>query len=184
MGRPTRWSTRRSRSRRTESHPLDPNQALRGGLGLGFSKVAFAKPPRRAHHRVGAPSRPGAPLTEPDKCCSHPALRDDGCYPAVSRISTSPIPGPASSAPPGLRCTWRHHRRRGLPLQEPGLARHRSFLRCQTQKGALGSTHRPGLITSTQRNRVRSFQQEAGPPLPSVHRADRAVRDSRRMRAD
>src|SRR5690606_12763922 len=26
--------------------------------------------------RVEAPGLPGAPLTEPDKCCSHPALRD------------------------------------------------------------------------------------------------------------
>jgi len=28
--------------------------------------------------RVGAPGYPGAPLTEPYKCCSHTALRGDG----------------------------------------------------------------------------------------------------------
>ena len=28
--------------------------------------------------RVEAPGHPGAPLTEPDLCCSHPALRDGG----------------------------------------------------------------------------------------------------------
>src|SRR5512133_2624078 len=44
-----------------------------------------------------APRSPGAPLTEPDLCCSHPALRDSGLsIPASAGFRPRAIPGSTS----------------------------------------------------------------------------------------
>src|SRR5213075_2200258 len=97
--------------------------------------------------RVGTPSRPGAPLTEPDLWASHPALRDTavpdglgGGRALVSGVSVvwggqvmrrqskapSAIPVPASA---GVgRCRVRRedrHRRQGRPFRGSRL-RHRA----------------------------------------------------------
>jgi hypothetical protein len=69
-GPPRKLPTRRLLRQPQGHHRLAPNQALRAALGLGFSKGAFAKPPRRAHRgspRNASPSARIAPGAREDR---------------------------------------------------------------------------------------------------------------------
>jgi hypothetical protein len=69
--------------RRDRDPPTDPPAPLPGpscARACGRARVRQGGD----LHRVGAPRCQGAPLTEPDKCCSHPALRGDGFRPPSS----------------------------------------------------------------------------------------------------
>lgn len=84
---------------------LTPPSHFLVGFRLPVDSAGYQRcAPVPGAHRVGTPGCPGAPLTEPDKCCSHPALRDDGLLPPPP-VGSRPRLSQAARAALGRR-TW------------------------------------------------------------------------------
>ena len=120
-----RWGCAPARTWCSRSTPLSPRCRVPSARPRVWTCTSCSLGMPGAH-RVGAPRCRGAPLTEPDECLSHPALRDAGLpplAPAGSRPRFIPVP---AGAAPGRRCAGHAHRRRRDRLVHGPRLRHRA----------------------------------------------------------